>query len=93
MDDITAKNLEEIQIKKTNEQILREQTAKTKNKKKVTSNVQINPKIKSIADICSHNEQKNRNRWIEDLILQRAKDKHNIVLPDFEARVTNDNSN
>jgi len=53
--------------------------------------VSLNPKIKSLAEICAQNEHTKRDRWIEDLILREAKSKHDIILPEFNERVIDDN--
>lgn len=93
-EDKTKKDFEKVQSKIIGEQVLKDKLPECLKQKQVKVkkvSVLINPKIKSLANICSSNDMKDRDTWIEDLILNEASAKHKIILPEFSLRVVNDN--
>lgn len=95
MNEETNRNYENVVNKINSEHIIKGKIPTIMQNKKIkpiVTNIRINPKIKSLAEICSTNENIKKEKWVENLILREAKQKHNITLPEFEQRiVSNDN--
>lgn len=90
MDKPIQNEIEKVVRKINTDYILNKKLPKAMKQKEINpiiTTIRINPKIKDLANICSFNEKKKKERWVEDLILLEAKNKHNIVLPEFEHRI------
>ncbi|MFC1754487.1 hypothetical protein ACFL96_14020 [Thermoproteota archaeon] len=94
------KSDEEILSSEINKEILRkEQNKKTPPtpstpkpilkpvKNKNIGYIQLDKRIRVVANMCARKELMDRRLWVEDLILKVAKEKYGISIEEFEARI------